>query len=122
MTDQYEKDLEEIFGETTKGKPMQYKKITTNQDSNEIWDFEKNKSLEGVYTSTREVTTKMGPGKIHDFELPDHSKVSMWGSTMINNILGSSQVPVGSQLRITFEGKKQGKRGMYKAFSVELAE
>ena len=53
--------------------------------------------------------TKVGDVKHVTGEKTDNGEVSIWGTTVLNDNL--SKIPVGSMVRVVWEGKKQPKKG-----------
>lgn len=115
MTDQFTKDaLNALDVKEKKWKPV-------GQQTSDTWNFETQGELVGKYLRTEKVQTKMGEGTKHFFKLDDGMETSCWGCTMLNNIFGKDVLP-GLEVQIKYLGKKQGKRGMFKAYAVSVAE
>jgi hypothetical protein len=117
MSDSFEDEVLNSLGGTMPDVKPVYKKLDT-QASGDIFKFEKEGDLvEGIYTGSSDVTTKMGVSKLHQI-----GDKQIWGNTMLNKNLGTA-VPVGAQIRITFLGKAKGKSGFfYNNFNIEVAE
>lgn len=74
-------------------------------------------SLEGYFKGTKDVTTSMGPAKLHIFKTRNGT-VGVWGSAQLNQKLSSVQTGVST--RVTFTGTAKVPRGNMSTFKVEV--
>ena len=96
-----------------------FKKVNTS--SGNIWEHEKDKTVEGVYIGKREGVGPYGPWTLYQLEKADHSIVSVKNKAQIKAAF--AQIPEGSLVRITFLGKGVTKKGQpINNFSIEVAE
>lgn len=81
-------------------------------ESSDTWDLKE--PIQGIYKSKKE---NVGPNNSNQYivETKD-GNVGVWGSTVLDNKF--AEVPVGSEVKIEYLGKKDGKRGQYKDFSL----
>jgi hypothetical protein len=78
---------------------------TTVSDTSETWD--KSEPIQGVYKRQK---TGIGQNESNQYVLETKDgEVAIWGSAVIDSKF--EQIPVGSEVRIKFEGKKSGKSG-----------
>jgi hypothetical protein len=96
---------------------MAFKKFQA--DRNETHDWEKEKVLEGVYVSKRNVLTINGDSWLYTVEKAGGKKVDVWGKAMLNSFF--QNIPIGSMIRITYKGKMKSAKGgrTYHAFELE---
>ena len=70
-----------------------------------MWD--QTKPIQGVY---KRKESNVGPNNSMKYVLDvDGNETGVWGSTVIDSKF--EQIPVGSEVRIEFLGKKKGQRG-----------
>lgn len=76
-------------------------------DTSDAWDKENDDPVEGVYLGVQD---NVGPNdsKMYTVRTKD-GDVKVWGSTVLDNKLAN--LPIGSYLKIEYDGKKKGKRG-----------
>jgi len=81
------------------------------------WEPEEGQELEGVLSR---ITREVGQNKstIYEITLADNSMVGLWETAVLKSKL--EQVPVGSEVKITYLGKRKSKKGpgTYKDFKV----
>ena len=91
------------------------------QSQLDMWDENAEKSIEGLYVNMR---TKVGKNNSNMYEtkLDNGSVKGVWGSTVLDSRMAS--IPVGSFIKIVFNGKTAGKdaRGAYKSYTVYMDE
>lgn len=89
-----------------------WKEISTVSEDGEMWD--RDEVLIGLFVKVEE---NIGPNKSRMYSVKTKDKVvKFWGSTVLDDKLMG--VPVGSQVKVEYEGMKQGKRGEYKSYKV----
>ena len=107
------KDVNEAFGEDKKWKKM-------NLEQGNSWNFREDKVLVGVYTGSHTAETKFGVRTIWDIQKLDGTLMSVWETAMLKRAF--DQIPVGTELRITFLGKVPGQKGnSVNTFDIETA-
>lgn len=91
------------------------------QSQLDMWDEVAEKSIEGIYTEKRSHIGKNN-SNIYVIKLSDGNSKGVWGSTVLDGRF--ENIPVGSEVRIVFNGKVSGKdaRGAYKSYSVFMKE
>lgn len=96
-----------------------FKKVNTSTGS--IWEYDKDKVIEGVYTGKKEGIGPYGPWVLYQLEKTDHSIVSIKNKAQIKSAF--SQIEPGTLVRITFLGKGTTKKGQpINNFQIEVAE
>lgn len=61
--------------------------------------------MEAYYLGGKEVTTRFGEQKIHNFQKADGKKLSFWGFTAWDRLL--EQTPTGIMVKSTYTGKSE---------------
>ena len=71
------------------------------------WEFEKQKEIEGVFVSKEE---NVGPNNsnLYTLELPDHSHIAIWGSTVLDTRFKNLQP--GDQVKVIYLGKEESEK------------
>lgn len=87
--------------------------IEVSAQATETWDQEK--PLVGQYIGSK---SDVGPNKsmMYNVKNDDGEVIGMWGSTVLDTKM--AEVPVGSRVKITYNGKIQGKNSQYKDYTV----
>jgi len=94
---------------------IQWKKATAGLSA-DAWDFEKEKTCEGLFVR---VQTNVGPNSSNMYYFENKGKeFSVWGSTFLDRVM--SGIPIGEVVQITYLGKaKSPKTGReYKNYEV----
>ena len=78
-------------------------------ERNEVHDWEKEKTLSGVYTSSRVVTTENGDVNMYTIDKGGGKMVDVWGKTMLNDFF--KNMKFGETIEITYIGKEKSKKG-----------
>ena len=87
-------------------------------EQNPTIDWKVDKTLEGVYVSTKNVTTTKGETKIHTVEKKGGKNIDVWTNTMLGNFFGN--IPEGTEIKLEYLGKEKGKSGNeYHNFKLE---
>jgi len=96
---------------------MAFKKFQGGR--NETHNWEKEKILEGIYLSKRNVLTMNGESWLYTVEKAGGKKVDVWGKKMLNSFF--QNIPIGSMIKITYKGKMKSAKGgrTYYAFELE---
>ena len=91
---------------------MVWKKI-----DEEIWDFEKNKELIGVFLGSED-SKKFKGHKNHSFKTVESSLVTVFGTAVLDGKLAA--IDVGTKIKIEFLGLVKAKKGGddYKDFKI----
>lgn len=87
-------------------------------DMNEVWDFEANNTLEGLYIEKKEGVGE-NRSTVYTIEnAKDNKKYDMWGSTVIDNKMKA--VDEGNEVRIVFKGiqKSEKSNREYKDYEI----
>lgn len=87
--------------------------IEVSAQATETWDQEK--PLVGQYIGSK---SDVGPNKsmMYNIKNDDGEIIGMWGATVLDTKM--AEVPVGSRVKITYNGKIQGKNSQYKDYTV----
>ena len=94
---------------------MAWRKVAQNP----TWEFEKQREIEGVFVSKEE---NIGPNHstLYTLELPDHSFMGVWGSTVLD--VRFKNLQPGELVRVTYLGKEKSEKrkgAEYHNFDVE---
>lgn len=84
------------------------KQETAGADYGEAIDWLQTPEVTGKFLGTREITTKFGDTKVHDFDI-DGEKRGAWSKARLDSLLDG--VPAGSKVRVQFKGKVRLKNG-----------
>lgn len=89
-----------------------WQEVHTVSEDSEMWN--RDEVLIGLFVKVEE---NIGPNKSKMYSVKTRGGVvKFWGSTVLDDKLMG--VPVGSQVKVEYEGMKQGKRGEYKSYKV----
>ena len=91
--------------------------VEANAQSNETWDSTSTTPIVGKYIGMK---TNVGPNASNIYNIvneADGEIWGVWGSAVIDSKF--EEIPVNSRVRIEYLGKKQGKRGEFKDYSVK---
>lgn len=85
------------------------------------WDFGKNPVLTGVMVG-KDTGIGKNNSNLYKFELQDGTIVSVWGSVVLDDRLGS--IETGTEVRIEYKGmiKNEASGRSFKNFIVSVAE
>lgn len=78
-------------------------------EQNPTIDWSAEKTLEGVYASSKTVTTKNGETKIYTVEKKGGKRIDVWGNHMLDNFFGN--IPEGTEIKVEYLGKEAGQGG-----------
>jgi spore coat protein U-like protein len=81
---------------------------------NKTWDFKTNKEITGIYTGARDVNTK--DGSVSRLYMVDTTEgpTTVWEKTALKSLM--SEVPLGSEVKITYLGEVQSKKNPTKTY------
>lgn len=88
-----------------------------NAQSNETWDSTSTTPIVGKYIGMK---TNVGPNASNIYNIvneADGEIWGVWGSAVIDSKF--EEIPRGSRVRIEYLGKKPGKRGEFKDYSIK---
>jgi len=88
-----------------------------NAQSNETWDSTSTTPLIGKYIGMK---TNVGPNQsnLYNIQNEEDGEIwGVWGSAVIDSKF--AEIPLHSRVRIEYLGKKDGKRGQFKDYSVK---
>lgn len=91
--------------------------VEANAQSNETWDSTSSTPIIGKYIGMK---TNVGPNQSIIYYLvnkEDGEIWGVWGSAVIDSKF--AEIPLNSRVRIEYLGKKPGKRGEFKDYSVK---
>ena len=74
---------------------------------NDAWDFEKEKTVEGLYVGLKEEVGQ-NKSKMYDIEQNNGETVSVWGATVLDRIMQG--IPIGEEVRITYLGMEKSEK------------
>ena len=89
-----------------------------NAQSNETWDSTSTTPIIGKFIG---VKTDVGPNNSNIYNIvneEDGQIWGVWGSAVIDSKF--EEIPVNSRVRIEYLGKKDGKRGQFKDYSIKF--
>ena len=83
--------------------PDKWKKV----EMSPTWDYEKDKEFVGLFVSKQE---NVGPNasNLYDFELPDHTIMSVWGNTLLDTRF--KNLKFGEEVKIVYLGKVKSEK------------
>lgn len=91
--------------------------VEANAQSNETWDSTSSTPIIGKYIGRKD---NVGPNQSSIYNLvneEDGEIWGVWGSAVIDSKF--AEIPLNSRVRIEYLGKKPGKRGEFKDYSVK---
>lgn len=91
--------------------------VEANAQSNETWDSTSSTPIIGKYIGRKD---NVGPNQSTIYNLvneEDGEIWGVWGSAVIDSKF--AEIPLNSRVRIEYLGKKPGKRGEFKDYSVK---
>ena len=91
--------------------------VEANAQSNETWDSTSSTPIVGKYIGMK---TNVGPNASNIYNIvneEDGEIWGVWGSAVIDSKF--EEIPVNSRVRIEYLGKKPGKRGEFKDYSIK---
>ena len=91
--------------------------VEANAQSNETWDSTSSTPIIGKYIGRKD---NVGPNQSSIYNLvneEDGEIWGVWGSAVIDSKF--AEIPLNSRVRIQYLGKKPGKRGEFKDYSVK---
>lgn len=91
--------------------------VEANAQSNETWDSTSSTPIVGKYIGMK---TNVGPNASNIYNIvneADGEIWGVWGSAVIDSKF--EEIPVNSRVRIEYLGKKPGKRGEFKDYSIK---
>ena len=91
--------------------------VEANAQSNETWDSTSATPIVGKYIGMK---TNVGPNASNIYNIvneADGEIWGVWGSAVIDSKF--EEIPVNSRVRIEYLGKKPGKRGEFKDYSIK---
>ena len=91
--------------------------VEANAQSNETWDSTSSTPIIGKYIGMK---TNVGPNQSSIYNLvneEDGEIWGVWGSVDIDSKF--AEIPLNSRVRIEYLGKKPGKRGEFKDYSIK---
>ena len=91
--------------------------VEANAQSNETWDSTSTTPMVGKYIGMK---TNVGPNASNIYNIvneADGEIWGVWGSAVIDSKF--EEIPVNSRVRIEYLGKKPGKRGEFKDYSIK---
>lgn len=91
--------------------------VEANAQSNETWDSTSETPIIGKYIGRKD---NVGPNQSTIYNLvneEDGEIWGVWGSAVIDSKF--AEIPLNSRVRIEYLGKKPGKRGEFKDYSVK---
>ncbi len=97
-----------------KAKDNTWKEV--NPEISDMWDCEKDKTIQGVYVAKKE---NVGENNSNVYVLTvGNTKVGVWGSVVLDGRF--EQIKQGSEVKIEYLGKKKAEKGgrEYKDFKV----
>jgi hypothetical protein len=81
---------------------------TENKEKDNIWEPETvGESIQGIYIEKEENVGQF-KSKMYFLKTEEGEK-KIWGSTVLDDLMG--KVPLGSEVRITYQGKQPSKSG-----------
>ena len=87
-----------------------------NPTTEEMWDPEEDKVIQGIYVSKKE---NVGPNESNVYVLNvGDKKIGIWGSTILDDRF--KEIPLGCEVRIEYLGEQKTKKGnrTYQAYKV----
>lgn len=81
------------------------------------WDEKERSVVIGTYKAQK---SNVGPNNSNMYMLREDGEdedTGVWGSTVIDGRF--DEIPIGSRVRVEYLGKKEGKRGQFKDYSVK---
>jgi hypothetical protein len=99
---------------------MAFKEIETIYP--DLWDWDENDTLEGIYRGVEDKNTKFGVSKMY-YVTPsgEADQVGFWGGAILDNKM--AQVKAPSRVRIVYDGKEATEKGnQVKMFTVQVDE
>ena len=103
-----------MTNEELKGQEEAWQEV--NPDTSDIWDCEKDKTIQGVYVSKKE---NVGENKSNIYVLNvGDNKIGVWGSVILDSRF--ENIKQGQEVKIEYLGKKIGEKGgrEYKDYKV----
>jgi hypothetical protein len=95
-------------------KIMSWNEVKNESEFPPVWDFEKNKTIEGKYVGKRQ---GIGKYKKNVYQIETkNGAYDVWGSTVLDRKMG--EVDINQLVQITFLGEAKGQNGSYKDFAV----
>lgn len=91
--------------------------VEANAQSNETWDSTSSTPIIGKYIGMK---TNVGPNASNIYNIvneADGEIWGVWGSAVIDSKF--EEIPLNSRVRVEYLGKKPGKRGEFKDYSVK---
>lgn len=78
-------------------------------DRNETHDWEKDKTLKGVYMSSRIVSTENGDVNMYTVDKGGGNMIDVWGKKMLDSFF--KNMKIGTTIEITYMGKEKSLKG-----------
>ena len=88
--------------------------VKTGGGDEDIWDFEKNKTIEGLLIEVRQHVGSNDSNMYIIENKSDNTRYGVWGSTLIDGRFfddqGGRKIPNGVEIRIEFAGMKTSEK------------
>jgi hypothetical protein len=87
---------------------MAFKEVESSYP--DLWDWDENDTLEGIYRGVEDKNTKYGVSKMY-YVTPtgEADQVAFWGSAVLDNKM--AQVTAPSRVQIRYEGTEKNEKG-----------